>query len=254
MAMSTSGPTSTSSSGNVPSSSSGIGMGGGPPMSTVFPLFLGNSNGDNVFNSITIILSFYAPIIIIFGVFILSVFSASLSKAFVFIFWFFVITGIRQMISKITGSTSPRIPGDNICNTSVFGSLIPNTNLTYSTYILAFTMFYFVFPMVLINNDNNSDIFNYRIILFFVAYLIFDLLIKKSKGCLGIITGVTVLSDLVGGITAGIITSSIMYYIGRSYLFINETASNAQVCSMPSKQQFKCSVYKNGELVSSSVN
>ena len=113
---------------------------------------------------------------------------------------------------------------------------------------------YFIFPMVLINNDNNSNIFNYRILLFFIAYIIFDLLIKKSKGCLGIISGITVMSDFVGGITAGIATSGIMYYIGREFLFINETASNAQVCSMPSKQQFKCSVYKNGELISSSLN
>lgn len=243
---------------NAPMSSSGInpgfGGGGDSPISTIFPIFLGKSGQDSVFNSISIILSFYAPIIIIFGVFILSVFSSYVTKAFIFVFWLFVITGIRQMISKISGTVAPKMSGDNICNTSVFGSLIPSTNLTYSTYILAFTMFYFVFPMILINNDNNTDIFNYRILLFFIAYIIFDMLIKKSNGCLGIISGVAVMSDFVGGITAGIVTSSIMYYVAREYLFINETASNAQVCSMPSKQQFKCSVYKNGELISSSVN
>ena len=32
--------------------------------------------------------------------------------------------------------------------------------------------------------------------------------------------------------------------------FINELNSNKEVCTMPSQQQFKCSVYKNGELVS----
>jgi hypothetical protein len=238
------------------SSSSGpnAGIGGGNPISTVMPLFLGKSGQDSAFSSLNIVLSFYAPIIIIFGVFILSVFSASVTKAFIFVFWLFVITGIRQMISKISGTVTPKMSGDNVCNTTVFGSLIPSANLTYSTYILAFTMFYFIFPMILINNDNNSNVFNYRILLFFIAYIIFDLLIKKSKGCLGIISGVTIMSDFVGGITAGIATSAIMYYVGRKFLFINETASNAQVCSMPSKQQFKCSVYKNGELISSSTN
>jgi hypothetical protein len=228
--------------------------GGGSPISTVFPIFLSQPGQDSAFSSISIILSFYAPIIVIFGVFILSVFSATVSKAFIFVFWLFVATGLRQLLSKITGSADKTISGDNICKTAAFGSLMPNTNLTYSTYILTFTLFYFIFPMILVNNDNNSDMFNYRILLFFLAYIIADLLIKKSKGCLGIISGVTILSDFVGGSAVGIMIASIMYYIGREYLFINETASNATVCSMPSKQQFKCSVYKNGELISSSVN
>ena len=227
---------------------------GGNPISTVFPIFLSNSGQDSAFSSISIILSFYAPIIVIFGVFILSVFSATVSKAFIFVFWLFVATGLRQLIGKITGSVNKTISGNNICNTAAFGSLMPNTNLTYSTYILTFTLFYFIFPMILVNNDNNSDMFNYRILLFFLAYIIADLLIKKSKGCLGIIGGVTILSDFVGGSAVGIMIASMMYYIGREYLFINETSSNATVCSMPSKQQFKCSVYKNGELISSSVN
>jgi hypothetical protein len=235
--------------------SGGIGItGGSNSISTVFPIFLSQPGQDSAFSSISIILSFYAPIIVIFGVFILSVFSATVSKAFIFVFWLFVATGLRQLLSKITGSADKTISGDNICKTAAFGSLMPNTNLTYSTYILTFTLFYFIFPMILVNNDNNSDMFNYRILLFFLAYIIADLLIKKSKGCLGIIGGVTILSDFVGGSAVGIMIASIMYYIGREYLFINETSSNATVCSMPSKQQFKCSVYKNGELISSSVN
>ena len=172
-----------------------------PLSSTIFPIFLPNTGigQDSAFSSINIILSFYAPIIVIFGVFILSVFSASVSKAFIFIFWLFVATGIRQMIRIITGSTDAKMSGDNICNIAAFGSFMPYTNLTYSTYILTFTMFYFLFPMILINNDNNSEMFNYRILLFFLAYIIFDLSIKKTKGCLGVITGVTILSDFVGG-------------------------------------------------------
>ena len=36
-----------------------------------------------------------------------------------------------------------------------------------------------------------------------------------------------------------------------SLLYFNEFVSNKTLCSRPSKQSFKCSVYKNGELVSS---
>ena len=141
---------------NNNNSGGGTGItGGANPISTVFPIFLSQPGQDSAFSSISIILSFYAPIIVIFGVFILSVFSATVSKAFIFVFWLFVATGLRQLLNKITGSADKTISGDNICKTAAFGSLMPNTNLTYSTYILTFTLFYFVFPMILVNNDNN---------------------------------------------------------------------------------------------------
>jgi hypothetical protein len=65
-----------------------------------------------------------------------------------------------------------------------------------------------------------------------------------------------VLADVVGGLGLGwIISGIIMYGTGwRGYLFINEVNSNKEVCSMPTKQQFRCSVYKNGEMVSSSIS
>jgi hypothetical protein len=41
-------------------------------------------------------------------------------------------------------------------------------------------------------------------------------------------------------------------YAGGSgkYLFFNEVSSNKEMCSQPKKQTFKCSLYKNGELIS----
>ena len=59
------------------------------------------------------------------------------------------------------------------------------------------------------------------------------------------------LNILLGSASAAIIV--MLMYTGGSgnYLFYNETtSSNTQVCSMPSKQTFRCQVYKNGELVS----
>jgi hypothetical protein len=39
----------------------------------------------------------------------------------------------------------------------------------------------------------------------------------------------------------------------RKFLFYNELISNNLVCSVPKKQTFKCSVYKNGEIISTNV-
>jgi hypothetical protein len=49
---------------------------------------------------------------------------------------------------------------------------------------------------------------------------------------------------LGGLISLGIYNTSL-----RNYLFVNEVNKNYEVCTRPSKQKFKCSLYKNGELV-----
>jgi hypothetical protein len=217
-----------------------------------FPLFLSTPDSGSFLTSTFNVMSFYAPIIIIAGVFILSVFSASIGKSFVYIFWFFVATGMRSLIKKYAGSNSTgATKGDSVCSTGVFTPFIENTNLTYSTFALAFTMFYFIFPMIMVNTENKSNVFNYRIVIFFTFYIIFDMFIKQARNCM--VTGADLFSDFVGGIFLGIGATVVMYYTNRSYLFINEASSSAEVCSMPSSQKFKCSVTKNGEIISSTI-
>jgi hypothetical protein len=226
----------------------------GAPNPSIFPLFLSTPNSGSFLTSTFNVLSFYSPIIVIIGVFILSIFSASVGKTFVFMFWFFVATGIRSLIKKYSGGSSNSvIKGDAICSVSVFEPFLSNTNLSYSTFSLAFAMFYFIFPMILVNMDNKSNMFNYRVVLFFSFYLIFDLLIKRSRRCTMNMTAGSIFGDLIGGLSLGIGASTATYYIKRDLLFINEASSTAEICSMPSKQKFKCSVTKNGELVSSTV-
>jgi len=241
-------------SGSAGAPGAGSGSGGAPKQPTIFPIFLSAPGQGSFLTSTFNVLSFYAPIIIIVGIFILSVFSASVGKTFVFMFWFFVATGVRSLVKKYSSGGSPTdIKGDAVCSIGVFEPFITNTNLTYSTFALAFAMFYFIFPMILVNLDNKSNMFNYRVVLFFSFYLVFDLLIKRSRRCTMNMSPTTIFGDLIGGISLGIGASTAMYYLRRNLLFINETSSNAEVCSMPSKQKFKCTVTQNGELVSSTT-
>ena len=94
---------------------------------------------------------------------------------------------------------------------------------------------------------------NYQVILFFLIYLIFDVLIKKSYNCIDFKSPTILIGDFFGGIGLGVASVLIMNSTNRNVLFINEIPSNKEICSMPSKQTFKCSVYKNGELVGSSA-
>jgi hypothetical protein len=63
------------------------------------------------------------------------------------------------------------------------------------------------------------------------------------------------LGDSLSGILLGAFTALIFFANDKiSLLFINELNSNKEVCSVPSKQQFRCSVYKDGQIVGSSVS
>jgi ABC-type thiamin/hydroxymethylpyrimidine transport system permease subunit len=97
---------------------------------------------------------------------------------------------------------------------------------------------------------------NYGVLGFFIAYIILDIFIKGSLNCIPGFFSNLVIGDMLSGIfLGGVIAGVVMYGSSlKSYLYINEVNNNQEVCSMPSKQQFKCSVYKNGELVGSSIN
>ena len=73
-----------------------------------------------------------------------------------------------------------------------------------------------------------------------------------SNACIS--SSVNLFGDIIGGGGLGALVASLVYSSPVSnYLFINELSSNKETCSMPSKQTFRCSVFKNGELVSSTT-
>ena len=203
-------------------------------------------NITNLFNS----LSFYSPIIICVSILVFSMFTGTMEKVFVFFGWIFLITCIRLIASKGFPSqpSSTKLPP--ICLTGLTELLIPE-DVTYSTYILSFTMMYFVFPMIMVSSQYKINAMNYSVLAFFIAYIILDLFVKKSLSCINGFLSKPVLISLLGGLFLGSLISGILMYgtTLKKYLYINEVNSNKEVCSMPSKQQFKCRLYRNGELV-----
>ena len=89
---------------------------------------------------------------------------------------------------------------------------------------------------------------NYWVLSAFLFYFFLDIGIRYFSNCITNISDI-LLNSLVG-IISGIITVMVMYLTNtQKFLFFNETSSTKDVCSMPSKQTFKCAVYKNGELI-----
>jgi hypothetical protein len=189
-------------------------------------------------------LSFYSPIIICFSIFLFSMFTGSMYKAGFLFVWILLITFLRIIVLK-GRQIDNKIP--KICSTGLTDYFIPQ-DITYSTYLLTFIMMYFIIPMMMVSIQNNVNAMNYGVLAFFIFYVGFDLFIKNSYSC--IIKFKLVIGDFVSGIFLGTLAGILMYgTILKRYLFINEINSNKEICSMPSKQQFKCNVYKDGTLV-----
>jgi hypothetical protein len=215
------------------------------PISSSSPLEkISNINTTTNTNNLWEILSFYSPTFLTLGIFIMSIFTASVDKYVLYIFWVFIATILRMGVMWKFGDEKI-LP--TICQT---GKTLPFSTPTYSTYIMIFTLTYFVLPMILMNKNTGNNSVNYGAIMFFVAYILYDLFMKMQLKCISSLFTATVASDVIGGMLLGVIVGVLLYSSPlKNKLFINEITSNDTVCSRPSEQQFKCKVYKNGELV-----
>jgi hypothetical protein len=204
------------------------------------------NNTMNIFNS----LSFYSPIIICVSVIVFSMFTGSMEKAFVFFVWIFIITFIRIIVFKGFKSNQDSYEIPNICLTGLSEIFIPK-DVTYSAYILTFTMMYFLMPMIMVSIQNKVNAINFGVLAFFIAYVMLDLFIKRSLSCIPGFFSVLVIGDILGGLALGALVSGLIMYGSslKGYLYINEINTNKEVCNMPSKQQFKCRVFKDGTLI-----
>ena len=197
-------------------------------------------------------LSFYSPIIICVSIVLFSMFTSTMEKANAFFVCIAIITFIRIIVfkglkSSNTDSEVNQMP--NICLTGVSELFVPK-DVTYSVFILTFTMMYLITPMIMISKQNNANFINYKILAFFIAYIALDLFIKNQLNCVQVFSPL-VIGDILSGLFLGAMISGIIMYGSslKGYLYINEINTNKEVCSMPSKQQFKCRVFKDGTLI-----
>ena len=189
--------------------------------------------------NIIIWLTFFSPII-------LSIVMLSLSfvfqnfKGFIFLGYLLGVCLIRNYVYMLNGSET--LKADNsICSSIQYSKY---GNPTFSAFVFAFTIMYISFPMF-----SNGEV-NFWIFGGLLAYFFLDMFIKVYKKCI-VKTGDLFLNVLLGLASSALIVT-LMYAGGSSkFLFFNETSSTKEVCSVPSKQTFKCSLYKGGELISS---
>ena len=114
-----------------------------------------------------------------------------------------------------------------------------------SGVFIAFTIAYLVLPLYY------NDQMNYVLLISLLALLFIDIIAKTYNGCTSYIGAA--LGCLVGFILGAAWYSLFKAAGYESLVYFNEMNSNKVMCSRPSKQTFKCSVYKHGELISSNT-
>jgi len=187
--------------------------------------------------NIVVFLSFFSPIILATGITSMS-FIFQNFKGLIYLGFLIGCCFVRSYIYMMSGA-NPIVNDKTIC-TSVQYSKYGNP--TFSAFVFAFTIMYLSYPMF-VNGSVNFWIFT-----LLIAYFFMDMFIKIYKNCI-IKIGDLFLNVLLGAASSALIVT--LMYTGGSgkYLFFNETTSNKDICYQPSKQTFKCSMYRDGQLV-----
>jgi hypothetical protein len=193
---------------------------------------------------LAVMLVFYSPIIVALLVFSMS-FIFQNFKGIIYLLWVIIFSWMRSIVpmpDRDASQPSQNQPRD-ICNIIKYSSNSNFGNATFSAFFITFTMVYMCGPMVM-----NKEM-NYWVLSAFLFYLFLDIGVRSYFGC---VKYTYAFLDIVLGFAAGSLALTAMYSAKLyNYMFFNETSSTKDICSMPSKQTFKCAVYKNGQLVGS---
>jgi len=189
--------------------------------------------------NIIVWLSFFSPIILATLVTSMS-FIFQNFKGLIYLGFLIGCCLIRNYVYQMSGAIPVKNDG-TICTSIQYSKY---GNPTFSSFVFAFTIMYLSLPMF----SNGAP--NFWVFISLTSYFLIDLFIKIYKNCI-IQTGDLFLNILLG-LSCSALIVTLMYSGGSGkYLFFNEVSSNKDICYQPKKQTFRCSLYKNGELISS---
>jgi hypothetical protein len=111
---------------------------------------------------------------------------------------------------------------------------------SFNSAIFLFTIVYLFVPMMI------NRIMNFPLLFVILVLFVIDCSMKSANYC-------TTPTGIVLGSFIGIIWGLFWYFLiqgqNNELLYYDDLLSNKVACSRPSQQKFKCSVYKNGELL-----
>jgi hypothetical protein len=197
-------------------------------------------------NIAELIVTLYPGFIILF-LLVVSVFNYTIIKGIIYFSGILVCHVIWMLLVRVFPDNERNPNAPITCDVINFPSLnynIPNR----PTIITCFTLIYLLLPMF----NNITTLFNPIIIFVLSFFTLSNMIYQYQNDCSN---GIGVIFGAIIGLILGLFWFLVFWAAGKKdLLFYNELASNNVVCSKPSKQTFKCRVYKNGEIVSSDIS
>jgi hypothetical protein len=195
------------------------------------------------FSNVMVFLSFLIPFIMVISILSLS-FIFQNFKSLIFLAFLVAASGFRELLYSQYQNFFKMYENDGTLCTAIRFSKYSNKSFSFFTTF--FTFIYVCMPMFVYNT------INWLVVVGFLFVVVIDFSIKIIK-CVSkedytelfvdSLYGTCIASIIILGMTSSTASSK--------FLFFNEVNSNKQMCSMPKNQTFKCSVYKNGEIIGS---
>ena len=188
--------------------------------------------------NIIVFLSFFSPIILATSITSMS-FIFQNFKGLIYLGFLLGCCVVRSYVYMVSGA-NPIVNDRTICTSIQYSKY---GNPTFSAFVFAFTIMYLSIPMF-----SNGSV-NFWVFISLITYFLLDIFIKIYKNCV-VKIGDLFLNVLLGAASAALIVT--LMYTGGSgkYLFFNEMSSDKEMCYQPSKQTFKCQMFRNGQLIS----
>lgn len=187
------------------------------------------------FNDVLSALALISPFLLAFLMVMISIINSNI-KGFIYLLGLiilFVIVVLFQNTIRVPINTT-----NNFCNLFSTGQYsVPSFNSALYLY----TILYILLPMI------TMEMVNFPLIIVFVLLYVLDSIVKYTNKCSSLI-GIIMGSIL--GLFFGISWFLLIRSTGqKGLLYYDDLVSNKIACSRPTKQNFKCQVYKNGELI-----
>jgi len=186
-----------------------------------------------------------APFILVCFFTLSSIFNQDF-KGFIYLAGVLLSAVFYMMVSKTFGFQRPENYPE-VCNFLLLDTSGESFNLPLGTNMLTFTFAYLLHGM----NTNGVIQQNSFTFLFFVMLIGLDTLWNKMNSCYSL--GQLGLSAALG-MFAGSLWGSILTKSKANNLLYFSGLSTKDVCSRPSKQTFKCEVYKNGKKIATKMS
>lgn len=197
--------------------------------------------------------SFMSPVMIVFFILLLSIINNDIIKGLVFNGGIIILSTLVYILKNILKSKQSDLaspfcnifPGPfTVRNIEEDGGIFDSPSLSSS--VLAFTIGYLVYPMIL-----NVE-YNFTLVMFLISLFSINAVVEYQNAC-------TNLSGIILGGVVGIIWGLSYYTICKAssndkWVYFTNILTNNKQCGRTGPQNFKCDFYKNGQKLTGPIS